>query len=47
MEIATSEMTELREQLESYQSELSNLVQELIDSGAPWIEGEPLSSLRN
>ena len=45
MEIVTSDMAALRAQLESYQDELSELVRELIEAGAPWIEGEPLSSL--
>ena len=47
LEIAVIEMAEIREQLESYQNELSQLVRELIEAGAPWIEGEPLSSLGN
>jgi photosystem II stability/assembly factor-like uncharacterized protein len=45
LEVATSEMAELRAQLESYQGQVSELVRELIEAGAPWIEGEPLSSL--
>lgn len=45
MEIATREMAEVRVELESYQNDLSELVRELIESGAPWIEGAPLPSL--
>ena len=39
------ETTDLRAQLERYQAEYSALVKELIQAGAPWIEGEPLSAL--
>ena len=42
LEIATAEMAGLRDELERYQAELSDLVRELIAAGAPWIEGEPL-----
>ena len=42
LEIATTEMAGLREELERHQAELSELVRELIAAGAPWIEGEPL-----
>ncbi|MEM7357112.1 MAG: glycosyl hydrolase, partial [Acidobacteriota bacterium] len=42
LEIATSEMADLRSELERYQAEISELVRELIAAGAPWIEGEAL-----
>ncbi len=42
LEIATTEMAELRAELEHRQAELSELVRQLIAAGAPWIEGEPL-----
>ncbi len=42
LEIATTEMAGLRDELERCQAELSELVRELIAAGAPWIEGEPL-----
>ncbi|MCP3962067.1 MAG: glycosyl hydrolase, partial [bacterium] len=45
LKIATAEMAGLRQQLESTQSDLSSLVRELIEAGAPWIESEPLSAL--
>ena len=47
LEIATSEMAELREQLATIQDDLSRLVEELIEAGSPWIEGEPLDSLND
>jgi hypothetical protein len=31
-----------RKNFESIQKEISELAQDLLDSGAPWIEGEPL-----
>ena len=42
LEIATTEMAALRNELETRQAELSELVRELVAAGAPWIEGEPL-----
>ena len=42
LEIATTEMAELRETLERHQAGLSELGRELIAAGAPWLEGEPL-----
>ena len=44
MNIAEHDMQEVQEQLERYQSELSDLVRDLMKAGAPWIEGEPLYS---
>jgi photosystem II stability/assembly factor-like uncharacterized protein len=42
LEIATTEMADLRDELERHQAGLSELLRELIAAGAPWIEGEPL-----
>ena len=42
LEIANTEMVDLRDELERHQSSLSELVRELIAAGAPWLEGEPL-----
>jgi photosystem II stability/assembly factor-like uncharacterized protein len=42
LEIAGTEMAALREELERHQTGLSELIRELLASGAPWIEGEPL-----
>ena len=45
MEIAEAEMEEMRQEMVAYQDQLSELARELIEAGAPWIEGEPLSLL--
>ena len=42
MNIAEHDMQEIQAQLEGYQEELSRLIRELMEAGAPWIEGEPL-----
>ena len=42
LEIATTEMTTLREKLEHNDRAFSELARELIAAGAPWLEGEPL-----
>ncbi|MDA8018920.1 MAG: glycosyl hydrolase [Thermoanaerobaculia bacterium] len=42
LEIATTEMVDLRDELERHELAFSELVRELIDAGAPWLEGEPL-----
>jgi hypothetical protein len=45
MEIVAREMADLRGELDSQQERLSQLIVELMDAGAPWMEGEPLSPL--
>ena len=42
LEIATTEMAVLHDELERHQAALSELLRELIAAGAPWLEGEPL-----
>ena len=42
LEIATTEMADLRAELERHEVSLSELVRELLTAGAPWLEGEPL-----
>ena len=42
LRIAVSEMGELRQELEARRTDMTRMVQELIEAGAPWIEGEPL-----
>ena len=42
LEIATTEMADLRGELERHLSAFSELVQEVIAAGGPWLEAEPL-----
>ena len=36
------QLAETKRDLESAQEKISELVQDLLEAGAPWIEGEPL-----
>ena len=42
LEIAMDQLAETKRDLESAQEKISELVQDLLEAGAPWIEGEPL-----
>ena len=42
LEIAMDQLTEARRDLESAREKMSELAQDLLEAGAPWIEGEPL-----
>ena len=42
LEIATTEMADLRAELERNERDVSELARELTAAGAPWLEGEPL-----
>ena len=42
LELAMKQLVADRKNFESIQKEISELAQDLLDSGAPWIEGEPL-----
>jgi photosystem II stability/assembly factor-like uncharacterized protein len=46
LEIANRQIDVIRSDLTDTQATLTELVQQLIDAGAPWIEGEPLPSDR-
>ncbi|MEM8932188.1 MAG: glycosyl hydrolase [Acidobacteriota bacterium] len=42
LEIATTEMADLRNDLERHEAGLSELARALLAAGAPWLQGEPL-----
>ena len=42
LELAINQLAAGRNNFESIQKEISELAQDLLDSGAPWVEGEPL-----
>jgi chromosome segregation ATPase len=42
LEIAMDQLAEAKRDLESAQKKMSKLAQDLLEAGAPWMEGEPL-----